>query len=136
MNQNQKMRSAIDSTVLPFLFELGFAGSYPCFTKENDGKKQCVFFRPSEDGCSFSVSVRNGKREHTLPGMYGGQFRFGTQYRHLSFARFPFSYRGVEPDDDECGKKKWYEKRILSGSDRIIGEITEVLCRQLRAALE
>ena len=136
MNQNQKMRSAIDTVVLPYLADLGFSGSYPRFEKEEDGGTRTVSFHPAPDACSFTVTVSDGKKETALPGMYGGAFRFGILYRKFSFSPFPFSYRGTDPDEENCEKKKWYEAKVLSGDEGMIGKVTEILCRQLEKALK
>ena len=136
MNQNQKMRSVIDTTVLPFLSELGFSGSYPCLEKEENGITRSVSFHPAEDGCSFTVTVNDGKKEAALPGMYGGAFRFGVLYRKLSLSPFPFSYRGADPEDENGIRKKWYEMKVLSGNEEMLSDVAEILCRQLEKALK
>ena len=136
MNQNQKMRAMIDTTVLPYLSELGFSGSYPRLEKEENGVLRTVCFHPADDGCSFTVTVNDGKKESALPGTYGGAFRFGVLYRKLSFSPFPFSYRGADPEDENGISKKWYETKILSGNEEMLSKVAQILCRQLEKALK
>ncbi len=131
MNQSQKMRQAIDTIVIPFLFDLGFSGIYPVFTREEDGA--VLSFLSGGDGCSFSAEIKTEKGVRPLPGIHGGKFWYTGLYRSFSLRSFPFAYR---PTVEEGIKKKWYESKVLSGGDETVAYAAAALCRQVGDALK
>lgn len=105
MTNKEHMRAALRMHTIPWLWELGFTGSYPHFRREQEDCIDLLSFQTNSYGGSFTVEVSavfpghpesnrlhwDGEPEelnvfstnhrHRLPGMYNGWFHYQDIYR-------------------------------------------------------